>query len=33
MLFENWPQFFDVQEDAVLPAEGFVRIKRGSNNG
>jgi glucose/arabinose dehydrogenase len=33
MLFENWPQFFDVQEDAVLPAEEFVRIKRGSNNG
>jgi len=33
MLFENWPQFFDVQEDAVLPAEEFVRIRRGSNNG
>jgi len=33
MLFENWPQFFDVQEDAVLPAEDLVRIKRGSNNG
>ena len=33
MLFENWPQFFTVEEDAVLPAEEFVRIKRGSNNG
>jgi len=33
MLFENWPQFFDVQEDAVLPSEEFVRITRGSNNG
>ena len=33
MLFENWPQFFDVQEDAVLPSEEFVRIMRGSNNG
>jgi glucose/arabinose dehydrogenase len=33
MLFENWPQFFTVQEDAVLPAEEFVRIGRGSNNG
>jgi glucose/arabinose dehydrogenase len=33
MLFENWPQFFDVQEDAVLPAEEFVRITRDSNNG
>ena len=33
MLFENWPQFFTVEEDAVLPAEEFVRIRRGSNNG
>ena len=33
MLFENWPQFFTQAEDAVLPAEEFVRIERGSNNG
>ena len=33
MLFENWPQFFTVEEDAVLPAEEFVRIGRRSNNG
>lgn len=33
MLFENWPQFFTVEEDAVLPAEEFVRISRQSNNG
>jgi glucose/arabinose dehydrogenase len=33
MLFENWPQFFTVAEDAVLPAEEFVRIRRDSNNG
>src|SRR6185503_11154509 len=33
MLFENWPQFFTVEQDAVLPAEEFVRIRRGSNNG
>ena len=33
MLFENWPQFFTVEEDAVLPAEEFVRISRGINNG
>lgn len=33
MLFENWPQFFTPEEDAVLPAEEFVRIPRGSNNG
>jgi glucose/arabinose dehydrogenase len=33
MLFENWPQFFSVEEDAVLPAEEFVRISSGSNNG
>ena len=26
MLFENWPQFFTVEEDAVLPAEELVRI-------
>lgn len=33
MLFENWPQFFSVDQDAVLPAEEFVRIAEGSNNG
>ncbi|MDB4872111.1 MAG: sorbosone dehydrogenase [Gemmatimonadales bacterium] len=33
MLFENWPQFYDVNQDAVLPAEEFVRISKGSNNG
>jgi glucose/arabinose dehydrogenase len=33
MLFENWPQFFDVDEDAVLPSEELVRIRRGSDNG
>ena len=33
MLFENWPQFFTQEEDAVLPAEEFVRIGDGSNNG
>jgi glucose/arabinose dehydrogenase len=33
MLFENWPQFFTVEEDAVLPAEEFVRIPSGSDNG
>ncbi len=33
MLFENWPQFFTVDEDAVLPAEELVHIGRGSNNG
>jgi glucose/arabinose dehydrogenase len=33
MLFENWPQFFTVEEDAVLPAEEFIRISRGSDNG
>lgn len=33
MLFENWPQFFTVEEDAVLPAEEFIRITRGSDNG
>jgi len=33
MLFENWPQFFDVDHDAVLPAEEFVRIADGTNNG
>ncbi len=33
MLFENWPQFFTVEEDAVLPAEEFIRIADGSNNG
>jgi glucose/arabinose dehydrogenase len=33
MLFENWPQFFTPEEDAVLPAEEFVRISRNSNNG
>ena len=33
MLFENWPQFFTVEEDAVLPSEEFVRISRGIDNG
>lgn len=33
MLFENWPQFFTAAESAVMPAEEFVRITRGSNNG
>jgi glucose/arabinose dehydrogenase len=33
MLFENWPQFFTVEEDAVLPSEEFVQIRRGSDNG
>lgn len=33
MLFENWPQFFGVEQDAVTPAEEFVRITRGSDNG
>lgn len=33
MLFENWPQFFTQQDDAVLPAEEFVRITRNSNTG
>ena len=33
MLFENWPQFFTQEEDAVLPAEEFIRIRRGSDNG
>jgi glucose/arabinose dehydrogenase len=33
MLFENWPQFFTVEEDALLPAEELVRITRGSDNG
>lgn len=33
MLFENWPQFFTVEEDAVLPSEEFIRIARGSDNG
>jgi glucose/arabinose dehydrogenase len=33
MLFENWPQFFSVDEDAVLPSEEFIRISAGSDNG
>ena len=33
MLFENWPQHFTVEEDAVLPSEEFVRITSGSDNG
>jgi glucose/arabinose dehydrogenase len=33
MLFENWPQFFTQEEDAVLPSEEFVHIRRGSDNG
>ena len=33
MLFENWPQFFTQEEDAVLPAEELVMIARDSDNG
>jgi glucose/arabinose dehydrogenase len=33
MLFENWPDFFTQEEDAVLPAEELVRISSGSDNG
>ena len=33
MLFENWPQFFTPEEDAVLPSEELIRIRRGSDNG
>jgi glucose/arabinose dehydrogenase len=33
MLFENWPQFFTQEDDAVLPAEELVRIDRGTDNG
>jgi glucose/arabinose dehydrogenase len=33
MLFENWPKFFTVEEDAVLPSEEFIKITRGSDNG
>jgi glucose/arabinose dehydrogenase len=33
MLFENWPQFYTQADDAVLPSEEFVRIRRGSDNG
>jgi glucose/arabinose dehydrogenase len=33
MLFENWPAFFTVDDDAALPAEEFVRIADGSDNG
>lgn len=32
-LFEHWPEFFTAEEDAVLPAEEFVRIAQGSDNG
>lgn len=32
-LFQNWPQFYTADQGAVLPAEEFVRIPRGSNNG
>jgi len=33
MLFENWPQFYTQEQGAVLPAEEFVKITRGVNNG
>lgn len=33
MLFENWPQFFTAEEDAVRPAEELVRITQDSDNG
>lgn len=32
-LFEQWPQFFNEQQDAVLPSEEFIRIDAGSDNG
>jgi glucose/arabinose dehydrogenase len=32
-LFQNWPQFYTAEQGAALPAEEFVRIARGSNNG
>jgi glucose/arabinose dehydrogenase len=32
-LFQNWPQFFNEEQGAVLPAEEFVHIGRGTNNG
>ncbi|MGH7129179.1 MAG: PQQ-dependent sugar dehydrogenase, partial [Planctomycetaceae bacterium] len=32
-LFENWPQFFTVTDDAAVPAEELVRITRGVDNG
>jgi glucose/arabinose dehydrogenase len=33
MLFENWPQFYTIPDDAVLPSEELVRIARGSDTG
>ena len=33
MLFDNWPQFFTVDKDTIVPAEEFVRVGQGSNNG
>jgi glucose/arabinose dehydrogenase len=33
MLFENWPAFFTVGEDAVLPSEELVKITQNSDNG
>lgn len=33
MLFDNWPQFFTAEQSANIPAEEFVHITRGSNNG
>ena len=32
-LFEHWSDFFTQEEDAVLPAEEFIRITSGSDNG
>ncbi len=32
-LFSNWPAFFTAEESAELPAEDFVRITAGSDNG
>lgn len=32
-LFENWSQFYTIQEDAILPAEELVRITRGVDAG
>lgn len=33
MLFENWPEHFDVNDDAVKPSEEFMRITESSDNG
>ena len=33
LLFDNWPQFYSVEQNAVLPAEELVLITNGSDNG